>query len=75
MFTSNIKALMKKKKMTVRDIVAATGLSSATLHKARQDSGIAECRLSTLGRMAGALGVPVKKLFDGEYAPAQEEER
>jgi len=74
MFTSNIKELMKRKKMTVRDIVASTGLSSATLHKARQDSGISECRLSTLGRIANALGIPVKKLFEGEYESGEKGE-
>ena len=64
MFTSNVKALMKRKKMTVRDMVSSTGLSSATLHKARQDEGISECRLSTLGRIGGALGVRTKRLYD-----------
>jgi len=64
MFTSNVKALMKRKKVTVREIVASTGLSSATIHKARQDEGIAECRLSTLGRIGGALGVKTKRLYD-----------
>jgi len=48
-----------------------TGLSSATIAKARSDSGIAECRLSTLGRIASALGVSVKELFDGEYEPGE----
>ena len=44
--------------------------------KARQDEGISECRLSTLGRIGGALGVRTKRLYDeGEGAqeagPAQ----
>ena len=42
-----------------------------TLTKARQDSGISECRLSTLGRIANALEVPVKTLIDGEYEPGR----
>jgi DNA-binding Xre family transcriptional regulator len=69
MFISNLPKLMKEKKMTARAIIAATGLSPNTLTKARQDEGIAECRLSTLGRIASALEVPVKTLFDGEYEP------
>jgi len=64
MFASNVKALMKRKKMTVRDMASSTGLSSATLHKARQDEGIAECRLSTLARIGAALGVKTKRLYD-----------
>ena len=66
MFTSNVKKIMKDKKLTIRDL-GAVGLSSATIAKARSDEGIADCRLSTLGRVALALGVPVKKIFDGEY--------
>ncbi|MDR2489721.1 MAG: helix-turn-helix transcriptional regulator [Desulfovibrio sp.] len=70
MFTSKIKEIMKDKDVTIRDIVAVSGLSSATLHKARSDVDISECRLSTLGRIAHALDVPVKALFDGEYEPS-----
>ena len=69
MIISSLQKLMKEKKMTARAIIAATGLSPNTLTKARSDSGISECRLSTLGRIANALGVPVKTLFDGEYGP------
>jgi len=47
------------------------GLSPNTLTKTRSDSGIAECRLSTLGRITNALEVPVKELFDGEYEPGR----
>ncbi|MCL1915999.1 MAG: helix-turn-helix domain-containing protein [Desulfovibrionaceae bacterium] len=73
MFTSNIKALMKKKKMAVREMVTLTGLSSATINRARQDEGISECRLSTLGRIGTALGVRTKRLYDeGEGPPAGE---
>lgn len=32
--------------------------------KARQDGGIAECRLSTLARLADGLGVATKDLYD-----------
>lgn len=67
MLKSNVKKIMKDKQVTIRDMVEASGLSSATLHKLRDDDGIAESRLSTLGRFATALGIPIKKLFDGEY--------
>jgi len=55
---------MKKKKVTVRGMVESTGLSSATINRARQDEGIAECRLSTLARIGSVLGVNTKKLYD-----------
>ena len=64
MFTSNVKELMKKKKITIRDMIGSTGLSSKTINKARQNEGIAECRLSTLARIGSALGVKTKRLYD-----------
>jgi len=70
MFTSKIKEAMKNKGITIRDLVAETGLSSKTINKARQDDNIAECRLSTLGRIAQALEVGTKDLYyedKGEY--------
>ena len=70
MFTSNIKKLMAEKKKTFRALEGC-GVSRQTIHKARTDSGISECRLSTLGRIANALEVPVKELFDGEYEPGE----
>lgn len=74
MITSNIKGLMRQKKLTMRDMETLTGMSLRTLNKARQNEGIAECRLSTLGRIAKALGVPIKKLFDGEWEPQEGED-
>ena len=73
MITSNIKMLMNQKKLTMRDMETLTGMSLRTLNKTRQDGGVAECRLSTLGRIATALGVPIKKLFDGEWEPQEGE--
>ena len=64
MFTSNVKEIMKKKKMTIRDMISTTGLSSKTINKARQDEGISECRLSTLARIGTALGVRTKRLYE-----------
>lgn len=65
-FKSNVKELMKKKKLTMQTLSEQEGLSSATINRARQDEGIAECRLSTLGRIATALGVSTKKLYEEE---------
>ena len=67
MFKSNVKKTMKDKGIKTVFLSEKTGLSSATIAKARQGTSIAECRLSTLGRIANALDVPVKELFDGEY--------
>jgi len=57
---------MAIKKATVDGLSTVTGLSTRTISKARKDAGIAECRLSTLHRIATALGVDVKKLFEEE---------
>lgn len=75
MFKSNIRDLMDKKNITMRQMTADTGLSSSTLAKARSDESISECRLSTLARIGSALGVKTKKLYEeveGE-APAGNE--
>lgn len=74
MISSNLKNLMKEKKITMKQLEDMTGMSPSTINKARQDDGIAECRLSTLGRIATALGVPVKTLFDGEWEPQEAED-
>ena len=67
MFTSKVKENMEKNGVTLRGLVRDAGVSKQTILNARSDSGISECRLSTLGRIANALEVPVKELFDGEY--------
>lgn len=64
MFVSNIPRLMKEKKKTARALIAATDLSPNTLTKLRKDEGIAECRLSTLARIAKALEVSTKDLYE-----------
>ena len=69
MFKSNIKKLMIEKKVTIRDAVEASGLSSATIHKLRDDDGIVECRLSTLAKIGAALGVKTKRLYDEVDGP------
>ena len=64
MIISNIKEIMKKKKLRIQNISKQYGISTTTLTKARTDEGIRECRLSTLERIAEALGVSTKKLYD-----------
>ena len=64
MFSSNIKKIMKEKRLTIRQLEVATCMSTRTLNKARADEGISECRLSTLARIADALGVDVKETFE-----------
>ena len=64
MIRSNVKRLMEEKGHTIRSLVAGSGVSHATINKSRTDSGIAECRLSTLKRIADHLGVGVKDLFE-----------
>jgi len=64
MFKSNIREVMKAKKITMRDMAKKSGVSVVTLTKARSDEGIAECRLSTLSKIGCALGVKIKRLFD-----------
>ena len=63
-FISNVMNSMKKKKTTIRNSSEGTGLFTSTINKARQNEGIPECRLSTLGYIADALGVKAKRLFD-----------
>jgi len=63
-FKSNLKSIMAKKKMSVRELANTGCASLATINKARQDESIAECRLSTLGKVADELGVTTKSLFD-----------
>jgi len=62
-FVSNIAEIMKRKRVTVRELASLSGLSLDTINRARRNRGISECRLSTLGRIADALGVPINKLF------------
>ena len=60
---------MNEKKITIRDAVEISGLSSATIHKLRDDEGIAECRLSTLSKIGSALGVKTKWLYEEVDGP------
>jgi len=63
MITSNLKGIMEEKKISIRTMVYATGVSNMTILKARQHK-INQCRLCTLEVIAEYLGVKVKDLFD-----------
>ncbi|WP_243312397.1 helix-turn-helix domain-containing protein [Fundidesulfovibrio agrisoli] len=54
---------MELRGVTIRQLVAQTGLSSGTLHRARGEQ-FTKCTLETLATIAGALGVKVKTLFE-----------
>jgi DNA-binding Xre family transcriptional regulator len=64
MFKSHLKILMDQKNMTIRSFATETGVALRTINRARSDEWIAECRLSTLKRIAAGLGVSVKDLFE-----------
>ena len=62
---------MDKKGKTIRDISAAADLSVNAIHRAAQDATIGGCRLNTLAKISGALGVKTKRLYDeGEVGHA-----
>ena len=54
---------MAEQKMTIRALVGKTGVSSATIQKAR-DNRIEQCRMGSLKKIADALGVRVQDLFE-----------
>jgi len=66
MFRSKIDMLRKNVGLTTQELASKAGVSRQALHKARQDEGIAECRLSTLNRIAQALGAGTKDLYEDE---------
>jgi DNA-binding Xre family transcriptional regulator len=55
---------MDTQKKTVRGLADATGLSTQTILRATKDDGIETLTLATLAKIAGALHVSVKELFD-----------
>lgn len=69
MFRSNVNQLLEEKGMSTYALAEKSGISRQSLFKARQDAGISECRLSTLARIARALGVGAKDLFDEKGEP------
>ena len=74
MFSSNVKEMMKKKKITIRDLSEETGLSTRTIHRATSDETIGGCQLNTLSKIGAALGVKTKRLYDEVDDPPKGEE-
>lgn len=65
MITSNVAKIMKKRGVTIRKMVAATGLSDTTILRARCGQ-INQCRVYTLEIIARFLECDVKDLFNEE---------
>ena len=63
MITSNVRKIMEKQGVTIRKMIEKTGLSDATILRARGDR-IHLCRLSTLESIANCLNCKVKDLFE-----------
>lgn len=65
MITSNLKYLMREKKISINKLIELSGVSNHTIVRARRTS-ICECTLVTLEKIANALGCKVKDLFEQE---------
>ena len=63
MITSNIRAIMEKKNISIRTMGYDTGLSNMTILKARRKQ-IRQCRLCTLEVIAVYLGCKTKDLYN-----------
>ncbi len=63
MVKSNVKKIMKCKKVTIRSLAAESGLSDRTILRARSPQ-IVQCRLYTLQTIARLLECQVKDLFE-----------
>ena len=64
MIKSRLKSIMHEKGFTVRSLAAAAFVAKGSVENARTDAGIAECRLSTLKRIADCLEVPISALYE-----------
>lgn len=64
MVKSNVKQLMKAKNEKIRQLVERIDISRQTLMRARDDATVGSCSVDTLYKIAVALGVSVKDLFD-----------
>ena len=60
---SNLKKIMKDKKVTVRNLSEKTGISIQTIMNARDNKKICSCSLGKLQKIARALDCKVKDLF------------
>ena len=63
MITSNVRKIMEKKGVTIREMVEQTGLADKTILRARCGQ-INQCRIYTLETIADFLDCKVKDLFD-----------
>ncbi|MDZ7760826.1 MAG: helix-turn-helix transcriptional regulator [Desulfovermiculus sp.] len=61
---SKIKAIMNEKNVTIRQLEQDSGLNNVTILRARKDETIIKCTLETLAKIAAALGVSTKDLYD-----------
>lgn len=73
MITSNVKKIMEDKGVTIREMVAKTGLSDTTILRARCGQ-INQCRVYTLETIASFLECKVKDLFNEENLLEQRDE-
>lgn len=62
-FTSNLTRIMEGKKITYEELQYLSKVAPDTVAKART-SNIETCKLKTLEKLAKALDVDVKELFD-----------
>ena len=65
MIQSNVKDLMEKKGVTLKQMVKDTGLAEMTLIRARREQ-IGACRLDTLLTIADYLDCKIEDLFTVE---------
>ena len=63
MITSNLKAVMEAKGITLKRMAEDTKLAEMTLIRARGQK-IGQCKLDTLAIMARYLGVRTRDLYD-----------
>lgn len=70
-FTSRVAYIMKEKGITYDELQFLTNLSPATIASSRKNK-IGSCSLNTLEKIALAMDVCVKDLFD--YLPANKAE-
>ncbi len=61
---SNIRQIMDAQGKTIRELAETTGLSTQTIFRATKDDAIETLTLGTLARIANALRVHLKELFD-----------
>ena len=62
MITSNLKAIMEQKGVSIKKMSEDSGLAEMTLQRARGQK-IGQCKLDTLAVMARYLGVKTRDLY------------